>query len=385
MNILSYIENKHEKNVSIYIAIGSAAHCCKYDESLDEWNIDPKFEQQFPKFLRDLKEKFPFDPLHIILIDPMLETPPFIVCNSKKKINESWNKNKLQLPKINLETDLQEEYFNKITNIHIYPINKAIGCPGDENIDMYVNFTDFFDTLNILSKLNNWFTVIQDYSGRYMYKFSEYYDNSLYGHRNHIIYGLNARLDESCCVDLLRPACTFIYQQTQNGITVFNPYNFDNIIDMYDILVMLKSNSQTQNEYEIAKDQINIFMKHKKESTIIKLCDIIRQTMLFRNNVSYDKENILSQHNTYISHICNINIIKMLEQKQYNELLDMLYIILHYELCQFISYQYKNNEKEKIKIIDDIIAKIKIEDPFKINNNIRKLINDYYESINLHI
>jgi hypothetical protein len=257
MEILSYIENKYEKNVAVYVAIGSAAGCYQHNEQTDEWYIDPKFEQQFPKFLCDLKENFINDPLHIILIDPNLETPPFIVCNRKKQLSELWRK-------INFDGK-NELYVEDVTNKYVYPINKAISCPGDENINTHINFTNFFDRLNELSKQYNWFTVVQDYSGRYMYKFSEYYDNSLLNHKNHIIYGLNARLDESCFVNLLRPACTFVYQKTQNGITAFNPYNFNNIIDMYDILIIVKTNHEARTEYAIVKDQIDIFMKYKKK------------------------------------------------------------------------------------------------------------------------
>src|SRR3990167_2343182 len=111
--ILNIIESNNCSFLTVYVAIGSAANCTIQDPITGNWGLDPKLEQQFPPFLKKLKEHFIASPVHIILIDPILENPPFVVCNNKKQIGQNWEK---------IQYDESFYYFrDEITNVNVYP------------------------------------------------------------------------------------------------------------------------------------------------------------------------------------------------------------------------------------------------------------------------
>ena len=64
---LSFISSKNEKFVTIYISIGSAAHMTKIEN--EKHILEPQYDQQYPVFLRELKNKLPESPLYIYIIE----------------------------------------------------------------------------------------------------------------------------------------------------------------------------------------------------------------------------------------------------------------------------------------------------------------------------
>mgnify|MGYP001594973207 FL=1 len=203
IDLLDYIETKGEKYVTIYVGIGSSAKYSVQQDSLTGmYKIDPKQEQEYPMFLSTLKSKYPTHPVYIILIDPALEDPPFVVCDSHNKLDTSyWSYDE----KINI-------FNSEGTNIHVIPVRISV------TYDFYsrhepeaLNITIFFDKLNELSIKNNWLSILHDFSGKNIALMAERYDELLKYHKNHIIYGLGVRRDESCCINLILPMCNFVF------------------------------------------------------------------------------------------------------------------------------------------------------------------------------
>ena len=100
--LYSYLEtiNTYPKDKqSIYISVGSAS--CRTE--IIDGNIIVKEEnqQQFPLCMKNLKLLTYDGNMHIILIDPMLENPPFITTDyTGKTMSNDWKK------EINLENGM---------------------------------------------------------------------------------------------------------------------------------------------------------------------------------------------------------------------------------------------------------------------------------------
>ena len=362
-DILNEISVQNIPNTTIYVAIGSAAHSIEQNPITKLWNIDPKNEQEFPLFLKSLKTDYPFDPLHIFLIDPHLENPPFVVCDGNKQLGTDWTK---------IDSNHVTIYENKNTNVTVYSARYGISLPFERFKNEACNdSTAFFDNLNKLAIDFQWLVIVNDFSGRYMSTFAEYYDHSLIGHKNHIIYGLGMRIDGGCRFDLTMPICDFIFNHNGRGITVFNPFDFE---DDYDNLFdTIQPYLQILNSYqcEIIKQQTQIFIKSKK-SAINSLVSMLRKAQLFPTNANI---NSYPCDNNYVEQTYNININYMLTNNMSDVLVSRLFEILSEWLIKYISPIAKDN---KIYIVNVAIDKIKnTKDPYNWSTITNKLCEEY--------
>lgn len=363
--ILNVIESNNCSFLTIYVAIGSAANCTIQDQITGNWTLDPKSEQQFPPFLKKLKEHFTVSPIHIILIDPVLENPPFIVCNNKKQLNQSWKK---------IQCDESFYYFrDEITNVNVYPINNYvhyinyINFHGDENS---TNIRSFFDTLNNKSILYNWFIVAQDYCGRNIGELGEIYDKMLTGHMNHIIYGIGARLDGGCFIDITLPICNFVYQINRNGISVFNPFNFNEIEQLYSTINSLKCIDN--DDYIVAKSQVDSFIDEKVTMLSSNIIGTIRQVGLLKKGVNtqlYDVSiNIIDKK-------FDLNVTNFVDKGEYDIVLDKLYKILTIGLIACLMKIFDNKEQCAIEVNKAVFVMRTEQDPYKISYHTKPLFD----------
>ena len=82
------------------------------------------------------------------------------------------------------------------------------------------------------------FFVFNDFCGRSNKYVAELYDEQIYAHLDHIIYGLGARKDVGCYIDVTGNDCVFPFKLTERNrmmIKVFNIYNYLSGNQIYDI------------------------------------------------------------------------------------------------------------------------------------------------------
>jgi hypothetical protein len=351
-NIINNIREKQEANVTVYIAVGSSAGKVKYDEVFENWKIDPMYEQQFPPFLSTLKLHDLSLPIHIILIDEKLENPPFVVCDSKKNIQEGW---------------LQHNtfWFNPITNIYVYPIYLNITYPPyieqDQN-NGYIDISTFLIAINQNAMKFDWFVVFHDFCGRNVKLLAEHYDNSLIkckiDHRDHIIYGLGARFDGGCYIDLSTPVCQFVYKFDTNSIKTFNPYTYD-----YNTLKQIyNTKSDDTTESKIIRSQITTVFENLLQFLKTNLFSVTRQ---FKILATGGDVKIHSSSYKYISNKYGIDFQNMIDSKDYKNLMIAISNVLLMELSCYIDQNVVKNT------INNILIE---QDPYKISKYLEKIL-----------
>ena len=357
---LSFISSKNEKMASLYISIGSAAHMTKIEN--EKHILEPQYDQQYPVFLRELKNKLPESPLYIYIIDPMLEDIPFIVQNKfidksdkfidkSDKLEEGWEENKFG--ELNY-------YYNIEMNIHVFTMKQYVIYPYDINYNLegctVVDISEFFNKLNILSISNRWLSIIHDFSGKNIGKTAYLYDYELEGHLDHIIYGLGCRTDEgSCYIDLTSPECQFVYNINKDDefITVFNPYYYKNtseLLSRYGELIYLY---ETESEkITIIKSQINEYIKMKKKIILDDIMVMLRRIGCLEAEKDFDV-NMIENISIFLKIKTNINILEMIKIKEYRKIINELIHLLKIELTNILYVIYHDNTMNIVNIVID--------------------------------
>lgn len=386
--INNQMNNKTNNHTCIYVSIGSATNKSMVSINNGMISLNPKFEQQFPPFLKKLKEELPFEPLHIILIDKLLELPPFVTWDSEHnqigqlgigQLGKDWKEINI-LKSYGIKT-----YYNELSNIHVYAVIDYVryfpelhsNYMGDPT---HANINDFIEKLNILSITNNWFTVVNDFSGKNMKDVSVYYDSILGDEIDHIVYGLGARKDGGCYLDVSKPECNFVYIISENeGIKIYNPYKNTNERDIQ-LVKMINEKSGENQKYarddEIIKSQLWEYIKFKRKFIMIDLMTLIRQIGMLESN-KIEKINGMILKNNYIQNTYHFNFEELIFKNEFKKVLDELISILKIELKSHISviYQDKTNQ-----IVEKTISEmLECENPYKWYNYVKKLIDNFDE------
>lgn len=326
--IIKHIYLLNEEYTIIYIAVGSSAGSVEHDLNNDTWKIKPQFEQQFPPFLSTLKMHNYAFPTHIILIDSLLEDPPFVICNSKKCVSDEWCKNEIW-------------YHNVITNTYIYPIRTNVTYTPFENKDQ-LNIDDFLQQINLYAMNKNWFVVFHDFCGRDVGKLAEHFDGMIEGHHDHIIYGIGARLDGGCFIDLTLPECQFEYIidlkgiSYQNGIRAFNPYQYK-----FRELEQIYNNSSSN----VVKSQICVMRDNIKNFFKNNFFVLVRQIALIKNGKQIPIYEPLYLH---IESLYMVGIKEGLEKGESARLLEAVLNILQLELEKYVDNEIVSNAIRKM-------------------------------------
>lgn len=189
--------------VLIYTGIGTVAGLRNENGQLDSMNY-----HQYPPFLQDLKNKYPFLILFIVLIDPIQENPPYMIAdkgflnNNVERNNDTKYKYDIKAEKITIYVLKQ----NVLTEPYIDPYNKAEDLldANNNNVNAMTDITNELRDLNQYAALkNNVTTVYHDFTGRRNDLLAEYFDEEIAAaDLNHIIYGLSVREDHGCYFDL---------------------------------------------------------------------------------------------------------------------------------------------------------------------------------------
>ncbi len=368
---LENIISQGQKRVTIYVAIASAAHMAKQDPVTSLWSIEQRFEQQFPIFISSLKEICPDDPVHIFLIDPALEDPPFVVCDNKKKLSDCWTK---------LNVFGETVYVDETTNVHVYPMKFPVTYPGDmfDSKDS-VNITEFLHTLNLTAIEQDWFVVVQDYSGRNISVVGDYFENDIKDHHSHIVYGIAAGADGGCYIDLTDPACNFVYQVTDTSIKVITIKCYSD--RFHDFIETMNSFKSTQNEnttYKILRSQAKIYLEDKRTLINNEIMALLRQSKALMIGLKSPSSVHTSKK---IENKYKIHIEKMILEKRYDDLFQAMQTILSSELKNFISPIYG---KESRNVTENIMKEmLSIKDPYKWYDVVSRVISHCRSCIGL--
>ncbi len=218
-------------------------------------------------------------------------------------------------------------YENPYTNITVYSFSYYISHTIDRYSDeKYIDATSFLDELNRLAIQNHWFVVVNDFSGRIMNNLAEYYDQSLIDHKNHIVYSIGMRIDGGCFLDLLNPICNFVFNHSGKGITVFNPFNYeDDYCKLFDN-VKVFSDFLSSEEYDIIKRQTQIFIQSRKTFLVDNLLSLLRKAYLLKKKSEILWPSPESYKNLEKQY--NINISHMINNQQHDDLICKLFLIL---------------------------------------------------------
>jgi hypothetical protein len=370
-NILDDIVLENKKRTSIYISIGSSAYTAFYDINMGLWTIDQKNNQQYPQFLKTLKELLPFDPLHIILIDPNLENPPFITWDMTKNNNKHSDEwildDKYNKYEINY-------YKNIISTINVYTLKSYVKCYP--YIDNYLgtNIDDFFVKLNNYSIEHNWFTVVHNFSGINMQILAILYDKQLKHHINHIIYGTASRTDDGCNFDLTNLNSQYVYEIYENKIHVFNPFLNSNKKnnEILKISELSQYDEKSKINTNIIKEQIKEYNNFKKNLILNEIMTFIRQFGMLL--VDPEKVNLNSVYinNLLLSNLTyEFNLQNLYQNKEYDKILNIFIKLLHDELVSYFCISF--GENTEIIITNKINIMLAEKNPYRWYDFIKQL------------
>ena len=360
-SVLETIHLNNEYNTTIYVSIGCATLRGKRDPITNIYKLDESLTQQYPPFLQQLKNENISVPIHIFLFDPLLEKIPYCVADiTFTKLNDGWNQ-------VN-----EHQYYNRDMNINVYVFRKTVFyepfCNTNTqgySTDKMINLSPFFNRLNELSMVNNWFTVACDFSGYDMKYVAFYYNSIISEHNDHIIYGLGICNEDTCSLKLTE--CIFVYKfTTTSGIKVYNP--FKKINPLFDYL------HSSDNPSDIAKCKImnhqkNQYFTYKKKFLLMKFMNCIRMTKLLSKGEEI-KINEYTFTDYYLIYMYNVDMHQFVQNKQYDTLFSILIDILINELTDYFQ-SHENPEQKSMKIVIDVL---KEDNVYKWNDMLRIIL-----------
>jgi len=361
---LASIDHVSEPHTTVFVSIGSAAHTKKYDATKGEWYIPEKTNQQHPIFLKNLQNKHPRVPIHIFLIDPELEPLPFITANHMSKsskwsdvqINSEWA----------ADSRIDNVFHNVSKNMHVYCFRNYVSYFGDDNLCIgcsSVNIESFIDDLVARSIEKHWLTIFHDFSGKNCQNVALLYDARLGEHRGHIIFGLAARNDGGCYIDLEDPVCNFCYSVDSHGrLLVFNPYLYnDDLHKLVNYVNDLKTHGPVD-DVKCVIEQTKIYIQMKKE--ILWTCvGVLRRVKMIQT----DERILLTPRElTHMNKKYGVPFDDLLTKKDYRQLFGIILHIVYTESMILFSI-FNHNEAFNVidtatHIIDAILAE---RDPYK--------------------
>jgi hypothetical protein len=212
MDIIATIKqniNEERKNI-IYMGIGTAAGYREPDGSLAD-----KHYHQYPPFLQNLKNSIPDVDMHIILIDPYQENPPYMVADKG-------------LQQMNNGQQHINIYCSPDNTLFLYVLRENIYTDAEiNNKEEYINITPELKELNQYAIENDAVFIYHNFTGIDNSMLAELFDKELGEHLEHIIYGLGLREDFGCYFDLSEQ-CAYHphYIDEWGNIKLFNMYYY---------------------------------------------------------------------------------------------------------------------------------------------------------------
>jgi hypothetical protein len=361
---VNYIYSDEDEKKIVYVAVGSAHHMARSDNGIRQ--IEDKFNQQYPLYIRDLHLKNPDHKLYIVLIDPVLENPCFTVSNkqinNENKLDEEWE-----------VKDYTNVYENKEDNVVLMEFRNFVKYGENEfyNVDNTIDINYQLNTLNELAMVDKWFINVMDYSGRNLYALASSFDKILGEDKDHIFYGLASRIDGGCYIDLTEKSVYFVPNRDKGYITAFSPYLYDRekLSEIYKIV-----DNKNDIESQIIKHQIKIASERIINSFKNDVLTMYRRLIIYKKNFSEGKKNpeFYKTDCEFIETKYKINIRNMGElEKNIDEILFKVSRLLDEEFSNLTTFFNKNEMKEIYK------SAKQQEDPYKMYSEICKIVGEF--------
>ena len=322
--ILSLVKDNmnHAAVNVVFIGVGTAAHTYGTNGVLDAKNY-----HQYPELLtsiqRRIKEMNKTINITVILIDPMQEDPPYMVDDMHLETHI------IDIPDINgCAGQEQIKMYTGSEELVVFTIRQNVFTdPQSSNCrtDDYVNITEDLRNMTEFAKDNDVAFIYNEFTGRNNRIVAEYFDDSLKGHLNHIIFGLEVRDNFGCFVDLTGPCSNLPFYLTRNSkLRLFNLHHYINTgtVSEIDRDIQHFYRGFDQQMFDAQKDKI--IESHKSY-----LKNVILQHLRYANFLLHDREMAgldLTEWKEFGEF--NINVrqkcVDLLNQKKYQKLFDLL-------------------------------------------------------------
>jgi len=347
--------------ICIYIGVGSAAHMVK--EVNGTMQLEDLYYHQYPKFLEEMNNQIKNMTTFHILIDGMLESPPFITVDKSKGLDF-------------ITVDKNMFITNNTGNKHIvYSIKQYVNTVVYGMRPDTVDITDDLHRLNNIAIKYNILLVYNDFSGRSVKPLADYFDQMIVDNLDHIIYGLGNRGNNGCYIDILSPVNRFAFRLESNKIKVFNIYSaIYNESDIHSIIAM----------YPI--EQIDIIYS--------SIDSVLNNTIEYFNNYIFYVLRILyhliiektKNADEYNSYMIDNMFDRMLIDKPNTDLLNNMFRLKEYNKCfetileiasiQLRNCMYiKNITVEPIEFMKFIVSD---KDEYNWPSTLRNILNESY-------
>ncbi len=364
-----YATNCKDGQNLIFISVGSAANM----EMKKEDTLHQKDMHQYPPYIQNIKQMFPMLPIHLILIDPWLTTPSYIVKNLEKEDK-----------RYDIDVEFDNIYhFENSTNV--YEFKDYVTYKGMSNDNKEFDITNMLEELNDFCITNNHILLFHDFSGRNTWKLAYYFDKKLNQCDSSIIYDITLRMEGTCSIDLTNPTFSLPLFFDDEKISIFNPYKLTN----QDLFLMLNRDDNKhlkQILITVYKKRISMlvddlypiyrrFKKHtidmKKDSSIelaSKFIDRVYNDEFYMIDMLFEKD-ILNKINCYKASIGNeiidISLLESIIDTMEDCLREYLYNLLR---------PFDDDEIIKIRIAQ--LIEIIDENIYKWPQEIRKMIEE---------
>ena len=334
-----------EQPIFIYTGVGAGAMSVDQNGILQLENY-----HQYPPFLQNLKNTIPNLHIFIILIDPYQENPPYVAKDKNLILYTAAN---------DRDNNNIECYSNN--NLSVYVMRKSVYTDPYQPNDDYINITQQLKHLNLFAINNNITTLYHDFSGRSNALLAEYFDDDLYDHLDHIIYGLSAREDHGCIFDLTTISSyfpfkidyyQFLNQNKRIIIKLFNIFRFTTMDTIEEKLEIEIKNYPPYMLEMIEKQKEQVIRSIKSELRYDIFSNLRIIVRLIKGDEKYEEiTNVYFFNN--LPEYQKGKVLTMYHEKKFNELLD--YLMNYYGKKMEIVSKIKNLDVSGREILEFII------------------------------
>ena len=322
--ILSLIKDtmNHEAVNVVFIGIGTAAHTRNEKGILDVRNY-----HQYPELLRNIRRRMKdmnqLININIILIDPMQEDPPYMVDDLHLDTHI------IDIPDMNGGTDEEEiKIYTSSEELVVFTIRKNVFTdPQSSNCrtEDYVNITEDLRNMTEFAKVHDVAFIYNEFTGRSNKVVAEYFDDSIKGHLNHIIFGFDVRDNFGCFLDLTGPCSNLPFYLTRElKLRLFNLHHYINTGTVSEIECDIQRfyRGYNQQMFDAQKEKIieskksylkNVILQHLRYAYFI----LNGKDMGDLDLTEWKEFNEVSQN---VQQKC----INLLNEKKYQKLFDLL-------------------------------------------------------------
>jgi hypothetical protein len=343
-NVLVHINHilmSNDNPSIIYFAVGSAAQTFEIIDG--KRVIKQENYQQFPNFLQKM---YLFERMNvfIVLIDPELESPPYIITDKNFDAIlgiKEW--------KHTPEFDVYEK-----SNVYVYSIRRFVKTSVDELMFDADDITENLQSFNELAKSENVFMFYYNYSGIDVCPLAKLFDEQNKEYLSQIIYGFGGRINHGCYLDLTSNDAQFAFKVVEKVkrrcIEVFNvnAYYY-NQIDIHNIM-----REFDETNLDIIIHHIEIFKREFVSSFIT------RDIYIMRNIINIIKKINEKDEQTQLSDILFLNIQKSMFTEDEKKVIYELFDEIHFNQVVRIIKDIYANYLDKYQTILQISQKGKL-------------------------